>query len=179
MHLAHPMVLLGPATTRSENYWCTIKFKPVADGDFSDFCPNCENLERHILQQHQCHRCKCGSSWFSAQGETCKTRLAIVALSTKPFQLGPRTKERGEEFGWDCDPLIPISVWVSVLVGHLSLLQKMTFSFGPHIYHLIFQITLFLASILMWGVCMLAYLNTPTKFDDPKGPRYLPEDEIT
>ena len=53
------------------------------------------------------------------------------------------------------------------------------FSFGPHIYHLIFQITLFLASILMWGVCMLAYLNTPTKFDDPKGPRYLPKDEIT
>ena len=30
----------------------------------------------------------------------------------------------------------------------------------------------------MWGVCMLAYLNTPTKFDDPKGPRYLPKVEI-
>ena len=128
------MVLLGPATTRSENYWCTIKFKPVADGDFSDFCPNCENLERHILQQHQCYRCKCGSSWFSAQGEICKTRLAIVALSTKPVKLGPRTKERGEEFGWDCDPLIPISVWVSVLVGHLSLLQKMTILVLVHIY---------------------------------------------
>jgi len=70
------------------------------------------------------------------------------------LRLGPRTKERGEEFGWDCDPLIPISVWVSVLI------------------------TLFLASILMWGVCMLAYLNTPTKFDDPKGPSiYVPSAE--
>ena len=107
--------------------------KLVTDGDFSDFCPNCENLERHILQQHQCHRCKCGSSWFSAQGEICKTRLAIVALSTKPVKLGPRTKERGEEFGWDCDPLIPISVWVSVLVGHLSLLQNITTEVLVHI----------------------------------------------
>ena len=126
MHLAHPMVLLGPATTRSENDWCTIISNLVTDGDYSDFCPNCENLERHLLRQHQCHRCKCGFAWFSAQGEICKTRLAIVALSTKPVKLGPRTKERGEEFGWDCDPLIPISVWVSVLVGHLSLLQNMT-----------------------------------------------------
>jgi len=85
-----------------------------------------------------------------------RVRLAVVTciLSTKPLQLGPLTKDRGEEFGWDCDPLIPISVWVSVLI------------------------TLFLASILMWGVCMLAYLNTPTKFDDPKGPSiYVPSAE--
>jgi len=59
------------------------------------------------------------------------------------IQLGNSTTE---QFAWDCDPLIPISVWVSVLV------------------------TLFLASLLMWGLCMLATLQTPSKFDDPKGP---------
>ena len=45
MHLAHPMVLLGPATTRSENYWCTIKFKPVADGENIW----CINIFLHLL----------------------------------------------------------------------------------------------------------------------------------
>ena len=33
------------------------------------------------------------------------------------FQLGGLKNTTGEEFGWDCDPLIPISVWASVLVG--------------------------------------------------------------
>jgi len=57
-------------------------------------------------------------------------------------------------YSWDCDPLIPISVWVSVLI------------------------TLFLASILLWGLCMLATVNGPTKFDDPKGPSlYVPSTE--
>ena len=95
MHLAHPMVLLGPATTRSENYWCTIKFKPVADGDFSDFCPNCENLERHILQQHQCYRCKCGSSWFSAQGEM-KRDLKLSHYQPNLLSWGPAPRKGGK-----------------------------------------------------------------------------------
>jgi len=70
------------------------------------------------------------------------------------LRLGGLKNTTGEEFGWDCEPLIPISVWVSVLI------------------------TIFLASILMWGVCMLAFLNTPTKFDDPKGPSiYVPTAE--
>ena len=58
-----------------------------------------------------------------------RVRLAVVTciLSTKPLQLGPLTKDRGEEFGWDCDPLIPISVWVSVLVSYPSC---RTFKFG-------------------------------------------------
>ena len=34
------------------------------------------------------------------------------------------------------------------------------------------QITLFLASNLLWGLYMLATLQTPDKFDDPKGPRW-------
>jgi len=70
------------------------------------------------------------------------------------LRLGAWKNTTGEEFGWDCEPLIPISVWASVLI------------------------TIFLASILLWGVCMLAYLNTPTKFDDPKGPSiYVPAAE--
>jgi len=52
----------------------------------------------------------------------------------------------GFGFNWDCDPLIPISLWVSILV------------------------TLMLASILFWALYMLSSLQTPTKFDDPKGP---------
>jgi len=59
------------------------------------------------------------------------------------LKLGNSTEE---VFNWDCEPLIPLSIWVSVLI------------------------TLFLASLLMWGICMLANLQTPSKFDDPKGP---------
>jgi len=67
--------------------------------------------------------------------------------------LGNRTfKEFG--FNWDCDPLIPISVWVSILI------------------------TLMLASILFWALYMLSSLQTPNKFDDPKGPSiHVPQAE--
>lgn len=79
---------------------------------------------------------------------------ATAHLPGLRLRLGARKDATGEEFGWDCEPLIPISVWASVLI------------------------TIFLASILLWGVCMLAYLNTPTKFDDPKGPSiYVPAAE--
>ena len=47
---------------------------------------------------------------------------------------------------WDCDPLIPLSVWIGLLV------------------------TLLLVSILAWGLQMLADLQTPNKWDDPKKP---------
>lgn len=66
-----------------------------------------------------------------------------VHLPGMVLQLGNSTEE---PFNWDCDPLIPLSVWVSVLIS------------------------LFLASLLMWGLYMLATLQTPSKFDDPKGP---------
>jgi len=89
---------------------------------------------------------------------TCFTSInATTATAHLPgfrLRLGALKNTTGEEFGWDCEPLIPISVWASVLI------------------------TIFLASILLWGVCMLAYLNTPTKFDDPKGPSiYVPAAE--
>lgn len=70
-------------------------------------------------------------------------RTMMAHIPGLVLQLGNSTTE---QYNWDCDPLIPISVLVSVLVS------------------------LFLASILMWGICMLATLQTPTKFDDPKGP---------
>jgi len=47
---------------------------------------------------------------------------------------------------WDCDPLLPLSVWVGILI------------------------TLLLASILLWAVSMLSALQTPNKWDDPKKP---------
>jgi len=68
--------------------------------------------------------------------------VAVVHMTGLVLRLGNDT----EQFNWDCEPLIPISVWVSVLI------------------------TLFLASILLWGLYMLATLQTPDKFDDPKGP---------
>ena len=47
--------------------------------------------------------------------------LAVILIARQrciiPFQLGARKDATGEEFGWDCEPLIPISVWASVLVG--------------------------------------------------------------
>jgi len=66
-----------------------------------------------------------------------------VHLPGMVLQLGNSTEDL---FPWDCEPLIPLSVWVSVLIS------------------------LFLASLLMWGLYMLATLQTPSKFDDPKGP---------
>lgn len=59
------------------------------------------------------------------------------------LQLGNSTEE---VYNWDCDPLIPISIWVTVLI------------------------TLFLATFLFWGIYMLASQQTPSRFDDPKGP---------
>jgi len=53
---------------------------------------------------------------------------------------------RGFSANWDCEPLIPISIWVGILVG------------------------LLLASILLWAVQMLTDLQVPNKWDDPKGP---------
>jgi len=47
---------------------------------------------------------------------------------------------------WDCDPLLPLPVWVGLLIS------------------------LFLASILLWAIQMLTALQTPNKWDDPKKP---------
>lgn len=93
------------------------------------------------------------SHFSSIGGLTVRTHLRGMLL-----RLGGNSSSSAPArylgYSWDCDPLIPISVWVSVLI------------------------TLFLASILLWGLCMLATVHTPSKFDDPKGPSlYVPSTE--
>ena len=45
---------------------------------------------------------------------------------------------------WDCDPLIPVSVWTGIFL------------------------TLILVSFLYYAIDMVTSLQTPTKFDDAK-----------
>lgn len=58
-------------------------------------------------------------------------------LGTKPFQWG---------YFWDCDPVIPLPVWVALIIS------------------------LGLAFVVWWALAMLSAVHPPTKFDDPKGP---------
>jgi len=120
---------------------CTAPYAPCAPRGLAWTC----NDQVFALTQNSLN-----DTYFTSINAT----TADAHLPDFRLRLGDYKKATGEEFGWDCEPLIPISVWVSVLI------------------------TIFLASILMWGVCMLAYLNTPTKFDDPKGPSiYVPAAE--
>jgi len=120
---------------------CTAPFAPCAPRGLAWTC----NEQVFALTQNTLN-----ATYFTKINAT----IASALLPGLRLRLGPLKNTTGEEFGWDCEPLIPISVWASVLI------------------------TLFLASILLWGVCMLAYLNTPTKFDDPKGPSiYVPSAE--
>jgi hypothetical protein len=120
---------------------CTAPFAPCAPRGLAWTC----NDQVFALTQNSLN-----ATYFTSVNAT----TANAHLPGFRLRLGARKNATGEEFGWDCEPLIPISVWVSVLI------------------------TIFLASILLWGVCMLAYLNGPTKFDDPKGPSiYVPTAE--
>lgn len=67
-------------------------------------------------------------------------RLVLSGLQLQPGE--------GDSFAinWDCDPLIPISLWVSLLIS------------------------LMLISILTYGIAMISSIHTPDKYDDPKGP---------
>jgi len=80
--------------------------------------------------------------------------LHFPGMVLEPSLGGNSSFKYGFGFNWDCDPLIPISLWVSLLI------------------------TLFLASILFYALYMLSSLQTPNKFDDPKGPSiYVPQGE--
>ena len=71
-----------------------------------------------------------------------QVRLSGISLGSSPHTpLYSRFSNN-----WDCDPLIPLSVWVGLLV------------------------TLLLVSILAWAIKMLTDLQTPNKWDDPKKP---------
>ena len=50
-----------------------------------------------------------------------------------------------DSFRWDCDPIWSSALWFSLLLG------------------------LFLIAILAWAIEMLVTLQTPSRFDDPKG----------
>jgi len=78
------------------------------------------------------------------------TKTAIVSMQNLYFQPFPKGAPR-IRFGanWDCDPLIPISIWSSVLIS------------------------LGLASIVVWSLSMVGSVYTPSKFDDPKGPALM------
>jgi len=74
-----------------------------------------------------------------------KSRLTMPGSRLQPvFSNGTSgTVKFGYE--WDCDPLIPLSVWVGLLL------------------------TLVLVTFLYWAIDMLVSLQTPNRFDDPRG----------
>jgi len=71
-------------------------------------------------------------------------RLTMPGARLQPvFGTVPAAFKFGYE--WDCDPLIPLSVWVGILL------------------------TLTLVTFLYWAIDMLVSLQTPNRFDDPRG----------
>lgn len=83
-------------------------------------------------------------SGFISQDGSAKTVLAILIPG---MQLQPLATNGTTNFGyrWDCDPIWSSALWFSLLLG------------------------LFLIAILAWAIEMLVTLQTPSKFDDPKG----------
>jgi len=69
--------------------------------------------------------------------------LLFPGLELQPFFKGAAVDRFG--YNWDCDPLISSALWVSLLIGLLLLLW------------------------LFWSCDMISALNTPDRFDDPKG----------
>jgi len=101
----------------------------------------------------------CDNQVFNAKDES--TRLTMPGSRLQPVfggnatfdhvlsSLDSRTDatKNAFRFGyeWDCDPLIPLAVWVGILL------------------------TLVLVSFLYWAIDMLVSLQTPNRFDDPRG----------
>lgn len=81
----------------------------------------------------------------SSAGQT--SRLTMPGARLQPVFSGNGTLNTSFKFGyeWDCDPLIPLAVWVGLLL------------------------TLVLATFLYWATDMLTSLQTPNRFDDPRG----------
>jgi len=80
-------------------------------------------------------------------GQTQTSRLTMPGARLQPVFSGNGTLNTSFKFGyeWDCDPLIPLAVWVGLLL------------------------TLVLATFLYWATDMLVSLQTPNRFDDPRG----------
>jgi len=73
--------------------------------------------------------------------------LQMPDLYFQPFVQGEKKLRFGAN--WDCEPLIPIALWSSILI------------------------TLGLAAIVVWALSMVGSIFTPSKFDDPKGPALM------
>jgi len=73
-------------------------------------------------------------------------QLKLSGIKLQPM-LGNDTKAPNSNFGyeWDCDPIIPLSVWVGLLLA------------------------IVLIMFISWAVDMLVNLHTPNRFDDPRG----------
>merc|ERR1719402_1326542 len=75
--------------------------------------------------------------------------VTLPGLALFPFAAN-RTVD--STYNWDCSPLLPISLWTSLLV------------------------TLGLAAVVAWALAMLGALPTPDQWDDPKKPGiYIPQ----
>jgi len=90
--------------------------------------------------------------WFCDKqvfkGKDTSSRLTMPGARLQPVLTGGNSSTTSLfRFGyeWDCDPLIPLSVWVGILL------------------------TLTLATFLYWAIDMLTSLQTPNRFDDPRG----------
>lgn len=71
----------------------------------------------------------------------------VPSILIPGMRLQPLSTNGTKNFGyrWDCDPIWSSALWFSLLLS------------------------LFLIVILAWGIDMLVTLQTPSKFDDPKG----------
>jgi len=75
-------------------------------------------------------------------------KITFPGLQLQPFFKNQNDKNvTAAKFGyvWSCDPLISIPIWTGLLIG-LGLLLG-----------------------FLWAIGMIASVNTPDKFDDPKG----------
>lgn len=52
-------------------------------------------------------------------------------------------------YNWDCDPVISVTLWVSLLIP------------------------LFLLFVIIWATTMLTSVHTPDKFDNPHGKQII------
>jgi len=90
----------------------------------------------------------CDDEKFQSKGNLNKN---VVIINFPGLQLQPFFARNGStqalRFGanWDCDPLLSVPLWTGLLVG-LGLLMA-----------------------FYWAVGMISSVNTPDKFDDPKG----------
>ena len=73
------------------------------------------------------------------------SRLTMPGLRLQPNFSGKEAAKFKFGYEWNCDPLIPLGVWIGLLL------------------------TLVLLTFLYWAIDMLVNLQTPNKFDDPKG----------